>query len=94
MFSQGFLVLFQSLSNFKTQKYYHNKPRFNGGYFRDNLPDKIKGGAYVVNHDEYSDIGTRCIALYALNNNVTYFDNFGMNTFPKKLKTLLINLQL
>ena len=28
--------------------------------------------AYVINLDEYSDIGTHWIALYALNNNVTH----------------------
>ena len=39
------------------QKYYQNEPRFNGVYSRDNLP-KIKDGAYVINLDEYSDIGT------------------------------------
>ena len=53
------------------QMYYQNEPRFNGVYSRDNLPDKIENGAYVINLDEYSDIGTHWIALYALNNNVT-----------------------
>ena len=37
---------------------YQNEPRFNGVYSRDNLPDKIKYAAYVINLDEYSDIGT------------------------------------
>ena len=45
------------LTNFEIQKYYQNKPGFNGVYSRDNLP-KIKDGAYVINLDEYSDIGT------------------------------------
>ena len=40
------------------QNYYQNKPRFEGVYSRDNLPDKVKDGAYVINLDEYSDIGT------------------------------------
>ena len=31
------------LTNFEIQKYYQNKPRFNGVYSRDNLP-KIKDG--------------------------------------------------
>ena len=31
--------------------YYQNEPRFNGVYCRDNLPDKIKLGAYVINLD-------------------------------------------
>ena len=45
------------LTNFEIQKYYQNDPRFNGGYSRDNLP-KIKDGAYIINLDEYSVIGT------------------------------------
>ena len=56
------------------QKYYQNEPRFNGVYSRDNVP-KIKDGAYVINLDEYSDIGTHCVALYTYNNNVTYFNS-------------------
>ena len=57
------------------QKYYQNEPRFNGVYPRDNVP-KIKDGAYAINLDEYSDIGTHCVALYTYNNNVTYFNSF------------------
>ena len=34
-----------------------------------------RDGAYVINLDEYSDIGIYWIALYALNN-VTYFDSW------------------
>ena len=41
--------------------YYQYEPRFNGVYSRDNLPDKVKDGAYVINLDEYSDIGTHWI---------------------------------
>ena len=40
------------------QKYCQNEPRFNGIYSRDNLPNKIKYGAYVINLDEYSDLVT------------------------------------
>ena len=53
----------QPLTNFEIQKYYQNKSRFNGVYSRENLP-KVKVGAYVINLDEYSDIGTHRIALY------------------------------
>ena len=52
------------LSNFEIQKYYKNEPRFNGVFSQDNLP-KIKDGAFVINRDEYSDIGTHSVALYA-----------------------------
>ena len=42
--------------------YYQNESAFNGVYSRDNLSDKIKDGAYIINLDEYSDIGTDWIA--------------------------------
>ena len=71
------------------QKYYQNEPRFNDVYSRDNVPDKIKDGAYVVNLDTYSDIGTHWIALHALNNNVTCFDSFGVEHIPKEIKILI-----
>ena len=72
------------LTNFEIIKYYENESRFNGVYSRDNLPNKIKDGAYVINLDEYSDIGTHWIALYVKNNNITYFDSFGVEHIPKK----------
>ena len=46
---------------------------------------KKDGGVYVINLDEYSDMGTYWIALYSLNNNVTYFDSFGVEHIPKKI---------
>ena len=57
------------LTNFEIQKYYQNKPKFNGVYSRNNLP-KIKDGAYIINLDDYESIGTHSIALYVNNNNV------------------------
>ena len=62
-----------------------NEPRFNGVYSRDNLPDKVKGWAYVINLDERYDIRTHWIALYATNNNVTYFDSFAFEHIPKEI---------
>ena len=56
-------------------------------YSRDNLPDKIKDGAYVINPDECSDIGTHWIALYVDTKTVTYFDGFGVKHIPKEIKT-------
>ena len=79
------------LTNVEIQAYYQNKPRFNGVYSRDNLPDKIKDGAYVVNLDEYSDILTHWIALYVNNKTVTYFDSFGIEHIPKEIKNFTTN---
>ena len=78
------------LTNFEIQKYYKNEPRFNGVYSRDNLP-KIKDGAYIINLDEYSDIGTHWVALYVQNNNVTYFDSFGVEHILKEIKAFIDN---
>ena len=49
----GFLIPPHPLTNFEIQKYYENKSRFNGVYSRNNLPKKIKDGAYVINLDEF-----------------------------------------
>ena len=35
-----------SLTNFEIEAYYKNEPGFNGVYSKDNLPHKIKDGAY------------------------------------------------
>ena len=73
------------LTNFELRKHYENESRFNGVYSRDNLPNKIKDGAYVINLDEYSDIGTHWIALYVKNNDITYFNSFGVEHIPKEI---------
>ena len=71
------------LTNFEIQKYYKIEPRFNSVFSRENLP-KIKDGAHVINLDEYSDIGIHWVALYVQNNNnVIYFDSFGVEHIPK-----------
>ena len=46
------------LTNFEIEKYYQNEPKFNGVFSRDNLHNSIKNGTYVINLDEYHDIGT------------------------------------
>ena len=79
------------LTNFEIQTYYRNEPRFIGVYSRDNLPDKIKDGAYVINLAEYSDIGTHWIALCVNNKTVTYFGSFGIERIPKEIKNFTNN---
>ena len=75
-------------TNFEIQKYYQNQPRFNGVYSKDNLP-KINDGAYVINLDKYSDIGTHWVALYVNNNDVTYFDSSGVEHILKEMKKFI-----
>ena len=101
------------LTNFEIQEYYQNKPRFNGVFSRDNLPnnnnnnnnsnnnsnnnnnnnnnDNIKNGAYVINLNEYRDIGTHWIALYVNNKTIIYFDSFGVEHIPKEIMKFIDN---
>ena len=76
------------LINFEIQKYYQNKPKFNGAYSRNNLP-KIKDGAYVINLDVYKSIGIHWIALYVNGNYrrascaAINIDSFGVEHLPE-----------
>ena len=76
------------LTNFEIQKYYENEPRFNGVFSRDNMPKKIKDGAYVINLDEYADVGTHWIAFYK-RSEIVYCDSFGVEHVPEEIKRLL-----
>ena len=65
--SKDLLIPFHPLINFEINEYYKNEPRFNGVYSRNNLPNNIKKGAYVINLDEHTGIGTHWVALYVKN---------------------------
>ena len=64
------------------------KSIFNGVFPRNNLPKKIKDGAYVINLDEYKDVGTRWIALFC-KKKLFISIVLVLNVFLKKLKSLL-----
>ena len=46
---------------------------------------------YIINLDEYSDTGTHWVALDVNNNDVTYFDSFGVEHIPEEIKTFIDN---
>ena len=79
------------LTNFEIQKYYQNEPRFNGVYSANNLPEKIKDQAYVINLDEYADFGTHWIALFCKKNEIVCFDSFGVESVPEEIKETVEN---
>ena len=60
-------------------------------FSRNNLPEKIKDGTYVINLDEYEDVGTRQIALFCNRNETLYFDSFGVEYVPKEIKEFIRN---
>ena len=79
------------LTNFEIQEYYQNEPRFNGVFSRNNLPLKIKDGAYVINLDEYADVGTHWIALFCNRNKIVYFNSFGVEHISEEIKEFTVN---
>ena len=79
------------ISNDEDYQYYQNESIFNGVYSTDSRLDKIKDGTYVINFDEYFDIGTHWIVFYPLNNGVTYFDSFSLEHIPKEIKKFIQN---
>ena len=83
-------TLSHHLTNFEIQKYYQNEPRFISIYSRVNL-QKIKNGAYIINLHEQSDIGTHWVALYIQNNDVIYFDSFGVDHILKEIRGFISN---
>ena len=60
-------------------------------FSRNNLPKKIKDGAYIINLDEYADVGTHWIALFCNKNTVIYFDTFGVEHVPEEIKEFIGN---
>ena len=85
----GFLMPPHPLTNFEIQKYYKNEPRFNGVFSRNNLPKKIKDGAYVINHNEHADVGSHWTALFCNKNTIIYFDSFGVEHIPQEIKKII-----
>ena len=79
------------LANFEIQRYYQSEPRFNGVFSRNNLPKTIRDGAYVINLDEYADVGTHQIALFCNRNEIVYINSFGVEHVPEEIKELVGN---
>ena len=94
------LLSFHPLTNIEINEYYKNEPRFDGVYSRNNLPNKTEKGAYVINLDEYENMGTHWVALFVKPNYMTessssehtvYFDSFGIEHIPKEINKFINN---
>ena len=79
------------LTNFETQRYYQNEPRFNDVFSGNKLPKKIKDGAYEINLHEYADVDTHWIALFCNRNAIVYFDSFDVEHLPEEIKESIGN---
>ena len=60
-------------------------------YSRNNLPNKIKKGAYVINLDKYENTGTHWVALFVKPKYTAYFDSFGIEHIPKEINKFIGN---
>ena len=78
------LTPFHPLTKFEIQKYFEDEKRFNGVYSRNNLP-KLKIGAYVINLDHSKNRGTHLVVIIVNEDEVIYFDKFGVEYIPKKI---------
>ena len=94
------LLPFHPLTNIEISEYYKNEPRFNGVYSRNNLPNNIKKGAYVINLDEYENTGTHWVSLFvkpkyttesSSSERTVYFDSFGVEHIPKEINKFIGN---
>ena len=85
------LLPFHPLTNIEINEYYKNEPKFNGVYSRDNLPNKIKKVAYVINLDEYENTGTDWVSLFVKTKYTVYFDSFGVEHIPKEINKFINN---
>ena len=85
----GFLVPPHPLTNIEIQKYYKNESRFNGVFSRNNVFKKIKDGAYIINLDEYKDVGTHGLLDFVKKMKLFILIALVLNIFLKKLKNLL-----
>ena len=83
------LLPFHPLTNIEISEYYANKPRFNGVYSRNNLPNEIKKGAYVINLDESKNTGTHWVSLFVKTNEAIYLDSFGIEHIPKEINKFI-----
>ena len=52
---------------------------------------KIKDGTYVINLDEFADVGTYRIALFCNRNEIVYFASFGVEHIPEEIKEFIRN---
>ena len=87
---KGVIRTDQNVTNFEIQTYYESQSKFNGVYSRNNS-SKIRDGPYKISLDEYESIGTHWITLYVNAENVTYFDNFGVENIPKEIRKFIGN---
>ena len=60
-------------------------------YSRNNLPNKIKNGVYVINLDECENTSTHWVSLFVQTKYTVYFDSFCIEHIPKEINKFINN---
>ena len=50
-----------------------------------------RASSYVLNLDEYAEVGTHWIALFCRRSEIVYFDSFGVEHVPEEIKEFIGN---
>ena len=87
----GFLIPPHPLTSFEIQSIMKTNQNLMVFFQEIICLKKIKDGAYVINLDEYKDVGTNWIALFCNRNEIVYFDSFGVEHVPKEIKEFIGN---
>ena len=84
-------MLLHSLTNFEIKRYYQNEPRFNGVFSKDNLPKKIKHGAYIINLHSMQVLVRTGLLYFVKKSETFYLDSFGVEHVPEEIKEFIGN---
>ena len=71
-------MLLHPLTNFEIKRYYQNEPRFNRVFSKDNLPKKIKHGAYIINLHSMQVLVRTGLLYFVKKSETFYLDSFGV----------------
>ena len=55
------------------------------------MPKIITDGAYVLNLDEYAEVGTHWIGLFCRRSEIVYFDSFGVEHVSEEIEEFIGN---
>ena len=58
------------------------------------MPKKVKDRTYVINLDEYTDVGTHWIALFCNKSEIVYVDSFVVEHVPEEIKEFIGNTNI
>ena len=81
----GFLMPPHSVTNFEIKSIIRMNQDLKESFQEIICLKKIKDAAYVINLDEYGDVGTHWISLFCDGSEIVYFNSFGVEHVPEEI---------